>query len=245
MSRDSWTIHLDVHPWTEPSTAPPPRITSDLGPARRPLLALGPDTGRGHYRIRSERNYVHVAPADRPSPGDGAGETIALIEAYHDPYITSDLQTFDQAYGLPNPTLTVDDLAGAQTNEGWALEESLDVEWAHAIAPAANILVVEANSQTLNGLITAVNVARNTPGVVAISMSWGFNEFHGEAAYNSTFTTPPGHTGITFLAASGDSGQARGPEWPSSAPTVVAVGGTTLFIDNSGRISARGALGRQ
>ena len=73
------------------------------------------------------------------------------------------------------------DLAGNQTDYGWALEESLDVEWAHAIAPAANILVVEAGSQTLKGLITAVNVARNTPGVVAVSMSWGFNEFPGES----------------------------------------------------------------
>ncbi len=66
----------------------------------------------------------------------------------------------------------------------------------------------------LKGLITAVNMARNTPGVVAISMSWGFNEFRQEAAYNSTFTTPAGHTGITFLAASGDSGSQGGAEWP-------------------------------
>ena len=92
--------------------------------------------------------------------GDGAGETIALIEAYHDPTIASDLKTFDQAYGLPNPTLTVDNLAGWQIDPGWGLEESLDVEWAHAIAPAANILVVEASSPTLQGLVAAVNVAQ-------------------------------------------------------------------------------------
>ena len=161
--------------------------------------------------------------------GNGTGETIALIEAFHDPNITSDLHTFDQAYGLPNPTLTVDNLAGNQSDDGWALEESLDVEWAHAIAPGANILVVEASSQSLKGLITAVNMARNTPGVVAISMSWGFNEFRQEAAYNSTFTTPAGHTGITFLAASGDSGAQFGAEWPAAAPSVVAVGGTSLY----------------
>ena len=83
-------------------------------------------------------------------PGNGAGETIALIEAYHDPTLASDLQTFDQAYGLPNPALSVVDLAGPQVDYGWGLEESLDVEWAHAIAPAANILVVEASSQTLD-----------------------------------------------------------------------------------------------
>ena len=176
-----------------------------------------------------------TSPTGSSIVGNGAGETIALIEAFHDPNLASDLQTFDQAYGLPSPALTVDDLAGNQTDYGWALEESLDVEWAHAIAPAANILVVEASSQTLKGLINAVNVGRNTPGVVAVSMSWGFSEFPGESAYNSTFTTPAGHTGITFLAASGDSGARGGPEWPASAPTVVAVGGTTLIVASTGQ----------
>lgn len=95
--------------------------------------------------------------------------------------------------------------------------------------------MVEASSQSLKGLITAVNMARHTPGVVAISMSWGFNEFRQEANYNSTFTTPAGHTGITFLAASGDSGSAGGAEWPSSSPSVVAVGGTSLFVSDSGQ----------
>jgi subtilase family serine protease len=167
--------------------------------------------------------------------GDGSGETIALIEAYHDPYLQSDLATFDQAFGLPAPpTLIVADQAGGVTNSNWALEESLDVEWAHAIAPEATILVVEAGSQTRQGLITAVNAARYTPGVVAVSMSWGFGEFANESVYNRIFTTPPGHRGITFLAASGDSGPALGAEWPSVVPSVVAVGGTTLSVTLSG-----------
>ncbi|MGZ3485675.1 MAG: hypothetical protein ACXVBY_02250, partial [Isosphaeraceae bacterium] len=61
--------------------------------------------------------------------GDGLGVTIALIEMYHDPNLASDLATFDQEYGLPTPTLTVDNLAGTQTNSSWGEEESLDVEW--------------------------------------------------------------------------------------------------------------------
>src|SRR5262249_46378694 len=112
--------------------------------------------------------------------GDGSGQTIALIEAYHDPYLASDLATFDQTYQLPNPSLTVVNLGGARGNPGWSLEESLDVEWTHAIAPGANILVVEAKSQSRRDLLNAVNTARYTPGVVAISMSWGFNEFPRE-----------------------------------------------------------------
>ena len=82
--------------------------------------------------------------------GDGSGQTIALIEEYHDPNIQSDLKTFDNKYHLPSASLTVVNQAGNQTNNGWALEESMDVEYAHAIAPGAHILVVEAapaNSQ--------------------------------------------------------------------------------------------------
>ena len=173
--------------------------------------------------------------------GDGAGETIALIEAYHDPTLASDLKTYDQAYDLPNPTLTVDNLAGPSIDQGWGLEESLDVEIAHAIAPEANLLVVEASSATLGGLVAAVDLAKNTPGVVSISMSWGFGEFRQEASYNNTFTTPSGHPGITFVAASGDSGPAGGPEWPSIAPTVLAVGGTTLYVNSSGAYQSESA----
>ena len=165
---------------------------------------------------------------------NGAGEVIALIEAYHDPYIQSDLATFDEANDLPAPTVIVANQAGSVVNAGWELEESLDVEWAHAIAPGATILVVEAQSQSRPSMLRAVNAARNTPGVVAISMSWGFNEFANEAAYNYYFTTPAGHRGITFVAASGDSGPQGGAEWPSVSPTVLAVGGTTLLLDESG-----------
>jgi subtilase family serine protease len=175
--------------------------------------------------------------------GDGTGETIALIEMYNDPNIQSDLKTFDAKYGLPNPTLTVVNQAGSQTNSGWAEEESMDVEWAHAIAPGAKILVVEAapsNSQTqeLQNLLNAVNTARNTAGVVAVSMSWGFNEMPNESSYDSYFTTPSGHTGITFIASSGDSGTV---EYPSASPNVVSVGGTTLNLSSSGTYGSEAA----
>jgi hypothetical protein len=161
--------------------------------------------------------------------GDGSGETIALIEAYHDPTIVEDLRTFDRTFGLPNVSPTVVNLGGSTTNSGWALEESLDVEWAHAIAPGASLVVVEAGSQSRGNLIAAVDAARNMPGVVAISMSWGFNE----ASYQSSthFTSPPGHAPITFVAASGDSGLAGGAEWPAVSPNVLAVGGTSLTLD--------------
>src|SRR5262249_7942145 len=163
--------------------------------------------------------------------GDGSGETIALIEAYHDPNLASDLQVFDQANGLANPSLTVVDQAGGATNSVWASEESLDVEWAHAIAPGASLLVVEARSDSLSNLMPGVSTASNTPGVATVSMSWGFNETAGETTFDGYFQTPAGHQGITFVAASGDYGAAGGPEYPSTSPRVLAVGGTTLSID--------------
>ena len=164
--------------------------------------------------------------------GDGTGETIALIEMYHDPNLSSDLHTFDQQYGLSDPTLNVINQAGNQTDNGWALEESLDVEWAHAMAPGANIVVVEAAAgrtlnQQLQDLMTAVNTASTTPGVAVVSMSWGFYEFSGETAYDSNFTT----AGITYIAASGDN---PGVDYPAASPDVLAVGGTTLNLNGAG-----------
>ncbi|MGP0064558.1 MAG: hypothetical protein ACLQGP_13295, partial [Isosphaeraceae bacterium] len=164
--------------------------------------------------------------------GNGAGETIALIEMYHDPNLVSDVHTFDQAYGLPDLTITVDNEAGSQTDNGWSLEESMDVEWAHAVAPGANILVVEAapsnsDTQALANLMSAVQTASSTPGVVVVSMSWGFSEFAGETAYDSDFMTP----GITYVAASGDD---PGVDYPSASPYVLSVGGTTLTLDGAG-----------
>ena len=178
--------------------------------------------------------------------GTGSGETIALIEAYNDPTIASDLHTFDQAYNLPDPNLTVVNQSGgavsatAQTNTGWAEEESLDVETAHAVAPGANIRVVEANSQNMQDLLTAVNTARNTPGVVAVSMSWGFPETPNETSYDSYFTTP-GHQGITFIASSGDNGSLAGASYPAASPNVLSVGGTTLLLSNSGAYQSESA----
>ena len=156
------------------------------------------------------------------------------MTAYNDPNIQSDLATFDTHNGLPTAALTVDNLGATTTNPGWALETSLDVEWAHSIAPAAKIILVEAPSDSLNALFSAVNSARYLPTVSVVSMSWGTPEFFGESAYDSLFTTPAGHIGETFVAASGDSGAWSGPMYPSVSPNVLAVGGTTLTLSASG-----------
>jgi hypothetical protein len=176
---------------------------------------------------------------------DGSGQTIAIIDAYHNPYASRDLATFSSQFGLPQfnsgfgaPTFTQATPQGlAQTDLGWSGETALDTEWAHAVAPKANLLLVEAASASLTDLLGAVQYASRQPGVVAVSMSWGTNEFAGETAYDSVFTTPAGHVGgsglpggITYVASSGDNGAWSGAEWPASSPNVVSVGGTALSV---------------
>lgn len=172
-------------------------------------------------------------------PGNGAGQTIAIVDAFNDPKVSSDLHTFDQQFGLQDPpSLQVVNQSGSTSalptdDPGWSQEISLDVQWAHASAPAANILLVEANSDGLNNLLSAVNYAKKAKGVSTVSMSWGGGEFWSESSYDSVFSSPANHRGVTFVAASGDSGSWDGPQWPASSANVLAVGGTTLATSGS------------
>jgi hypothetical protein len=168
--------------------------------------------------------------------GNGAGQTIAIIDAYNDPNAASDLAAFDSHYGLPAPpSFKQLNQTGGTTlpsnsgSTGWSLEESLDIEWSHVIAPDASIILYEANSASDSNLISAaVTTAKNNANVTVVSMSFGGGEFSGENTLDSVFTSP--HT--TFVASTGDSGSPAG--YPSYSPNVVAVGGTTLSVTSSG-----------
>jgi len=95
------------------------------------------------------------------SPLTGAGQTIAIIDAYDNPTIARDLQTFSQRYGLPAANLlkAVPTSGKPKYDAGWAGEIALDVEWAHAIAPGATILLFEAKSASYADLLSAVDYA--------------------------------------------------------------------------------------
>jgi hypothetical protein len=184
---------------------------------------------------------LHAYGFDR-LPYDGSGQTIAIVTAYDNSGVTYDLGVFDQLFGLPDPVLTIAQPQGQPSyDEGWGLETDLDVQWAHAIAPAANILLVEAKTPSFFNLLAAVDYARKQPGVVAVSMSWAYGDFFNETQYDSHFTTPSGHIGgsglpggITFVAASGDSG--AGVAWPAVSPNVLSIGGTSLTLDDNNQI---------
>jgi hypothetical protein len=191
--------------------------------------------------------------------GNGAGQTIALIEAFNDPDLASDANKFSSMYGLPQftiagdgPTLTIENEYGSTSNLPpdsqpgvWDAEDSLDVEWAHAVAPEANILVVEGNAYTTNdntqfiaNETIALNTAKDTPGVSVVSMSFLVPLTSSEAATDPTFVSPSAQQGITFFAASGDSGTPEG--YPADSPNVVGVGGASLTINGDGSIGGQG-----
>jgi hypothetical protein len=176
--------------------------------------------------------------------GDGTGQTIAIIDAYHSPTIQHDLHAFDLAFGLPDPPSFRVVAEDGSTNYprtdpsgrgslNWETETALDVEWAHAMAPGADLLLVEGTAPTSEDLLErAADFARRQPGVSAVSMSFGSGEFSDETLLDGNFTTVAGHRGVTFVAASGDSGTP--PIYPAVSPNVVAIGGTRLSVDSAG-----------
>lgn len=169
-------------------------------------------------------------------PTTGGNGTIAIVDAFNAPDIESDLNAFSSQFGLPPCTkmsgcLTVH-YQGANSpgsppaGTNWDIEISIDVEWAHAIAPNAKILLFEANSDQPNDLLTGVDYARKLPDVRSVSMSWVANEFSNEGSFDSLFTSS--HP-VSFFAASGDNGSAN--SWPAVSPNVIAIGGTTLLLN--------------
>ncbi|PHV24479.1 peptidase S53 [Janthinobacterium sp. BJB446] len=186
----------------------------------------------------------------------GAGQTIYIVDAMHNPNAAAELAIFNQKFGLPGcttkaiatnatlplppapasgcefsvvyntPSSTMTATAPAY-NSGWAMEIALDVQWAHATAPLARIVLIEAPDASINSLLGAVRLANQMgPGVV--SMSFGAAEGNWTASVDSAFTGK----NMSYLAATGDSGS--GVSWPSVSSNVLAVGGTTLSYSGSG-----------
>jgi hypothetical protein len=163
----------------------------------------------------------------------GAGQTIAIVDAFDDPTIQSDLHNFDVTFGLPDPVFTKFTPQGTPTvDAGWALEIALDVEWAHAIAPGAAINLVESLDNSSTNLYAADVYAAGLTGVSVVSNSWSGSEYSSEVGDDKYFVTPTGHQGVTFVFSAGDSGAPA--EYPSASPNVLSVGGTTLNLSSNG-----------
>jgi subtilase family serine protease len=204
----------------------------------RTLLTFNPLQLRQAYGVDQILLYpTRRHGSDGGFAGDGSGQTIAIVDAYRELNIANDLAHFDSVYGLPDPPSFQEAFPQGTPsgNTGWGEEIALDVEYAHAMAPGANILLVEAANNSMSDLYGAVDYARNQPGVSVVSMSWASGEFSGETSYDSYFVTPSGHNGVSFFAASGDSGGVH--DYPAMSSNVVSVGGTNLFVDAGGNYS--------
>jgi subtilase family serine protease len=198
-------------------------------PNGKPKLSSAAPTGLPPSAIHSVYNLSGLSATS----GAGAGQIIAIVDAYHDPSALSDLNTFNAQYGYAKLSactsltqsgpcfLQADPQGTPKVNSGWVLEESLDIEWAHAEAPAAKIVLVEAATNSNTNLFNAVSYA-NSIGATEVSMSWGGSEFSGETSYDTDMT----RAGTFYTVSAGDSG--HGAEYPAASPNVIAVGGTTL-----------------
>lgn len=190
----------------------------------KPSAGTASPSGMPPAKVRHAYGFDQIA-------NQGEGMVIAIVGAYDHPNIESDLNVFNSAFGVA-PCTTANACfqkiyargSVPQTNAVWALEMALDVQWAHAIAPKAKILLVEAASSNFTELIYAVDVAVKN-GATVVSMSFGGSEFSAETFYDKYFNVP----GVTFIAASGDTG--NGVEYPAASKYVIGVGGTTLNAD--------------
>jgi subtilase family serine protease len=165
---------------------------------------------------------------------EGAGQTIGIVEAYDDANAEADLGIFSTKFGLPACTSAngcflkvYGGKSKPSANANWAVETSLDIQWAHAIAPQAKIVLVEASSNDLSDLIAGVDVAVKQ-GASVVSMSWTSGEVSSERNLDNHFIA----SGVTFVAASGDTG--FGVAYPAASPDVIGVGGTSLVLNASG-----------
>lgn len=164
----------------------------------------------------------------------GNNQTIAIIVGYGSDTISNDLSVFNEKFDLEEANLQIEYPQGipekpSQSDLAWIKETTMDVQWAHALAPKAKILLVVAKSSKKEDLLNAIEYAtENSPDI--ISISWRFDEFKNEYKFNNYFNNED----IIYVAASGD----NGPEvsWPAVIPNVLSVGGTTLSLNEKGQI---------
>lgn len=238
------------------AAGPPPQADRGLGDARvcgppsagsarcHAHVAARPD-GRGGVTPAVSASPVGLSPGQVrhaygfDTLGTGAGKTIAIVDAYNAPNIEADLARFSSQFGLPACSTAngcfkkVNQTGGTiypRKDPGWALEIALDVQWAHAIAPDAKILLVEASTNSFTNLLAAEDYAKTHAQYV--SNSWGAPEFSGESTYDSRFV----QGGVSFFVSAGDNGTPA--EYPSSSPNVISVGGTTLNLNADGSVSS-------
>jgi PKD domain len=242
-----------------PACAPPPTGDAGCTAIRREVVPKGTDGAQpfvvasgGGLTVGPAGGYTpaDLASAYGVNPAGGSGQTVAVVDAFNDPSALADLDTFDKNYGLPAETSSTFEVVGqdgsailpANDTTGWSVEESLDVDTVRGMCNGCRIILVEVDDENLPDLATGEDTAV-TLGATEISNSYGFDEydFDPTAADAAAFN----HLGVVITASTGDDGwdsydelgaqgKVDSPSFPSSLPSVVAVGGTTLTLTRSG-----------
>lgn len=210
----------------------------------------------GMSAVPSAADIAKIKVGTAEAAALGAGQTIYVVDAYSNPTVFADLNAFSTKFGLPlcsevkvtsKTTLPLVaasgntcqfsvvniTTAGALTDtvpaykSGWASEIALDVQWAHAIAPLARIVLIQAPSNSMQSLTSGVQVA-NKAGSGVVSMSWATKEGSWVNSYETYFN----NSNMTYVAATGDWGAQN--NWPAVSPSVLAVGGSKLMYSGSG-----------
>lgn len=231
-----------------------------VGPTRHVCDAASPGYASCHAIIRTDisgtatTNPSGYHPSDLrgayglPSATAGAGQVVAIVDAYNDPNALSDVNTYRSTFGIPTistcngskPSTSTNTPCFMQVNQNgstsnlpknnasWSQEISLDLDMASAVCPNCSIILAEASSASMTNLGTAVNAAANL-GATEISNSYGGGESSSDTSYDSTYFN---HPGIAITVSSGDSGY--GAQYPAASQYVTAVGGTSLYLNGAG-----------
>jgi len=203
--------------------------------AQRAQALIGPDAapvGFGYGPADLQSAYK------LPSSTAGAGQTVAVVDTFDYPTAAADLANYRSSWSLPacntstgagcltkvNENGATSPLPAPSGTSGWATESALDIQMVSAACPNCKIILVEANQPTITDLGTAVNAAVNL-GAKFVSNSYGGSESSSDPGSDASFYR---HAGVAVTASAGDSGFRAGVSFPSGAPDVVAVGGTSL-----------------
>jgi len=230
-------------------SVPPSSIVRGLGMVHTPLYVFTPEEGVQPAIPTGETPasiacVYGVTPRTTGCPKTGTiiptggAKAIAVVEYGNTSTMQSDLNTFSSQWGLPAVTATVICSPGPppcpnNAGSGWDLETSLDVQWAHAMAPNAKIIVAEfTNDPLTDGAETAAAAAVAAAGGGEVSNSWTYGgEASSELGLDSYFLKP----GVVFFGSAGDSG--LGAAYPSTSPNVISAGGTHIVRDSSGNFT--------